>query len=82
MNHPGLTIDYDREGDILCIDKCPPYAEQETDHLDGDILVRCNPETDAIEAIEILFFPKRLDHPFTLPIVADLQLQPPVMADA
>ncbi|TAF52958.1 MAG: DUF2283 domain-containing protein [Oscillatoriales cyanobacterium] len=78
----ALTITYDRDGDILFIYKCPPYAEQETDHLDGDILVRCNPETDAIEAIEILFFSKRLDNPFELPIVADLQLPTPMMADA
>ncbi|NJN61103.1 MAG: DUF2283 domain-containing protein [Coleofasciculaceae cyanobacterium RL_1_1] len=78
----GLTINYDREGDILFIHKCPPYGEQEMEELDDEILVRLNPETDTIEAIEIFFFSKRLDNPFTLPIVADLQLPQPAMLDA
>ena len=28
-----LTFKYDREADILHIDKCPPYAEQESEEL-------------------------------------------------
>jgi len=27
--HPELTFEYDKEGDIIYINKCDPYAEQE-----------------------------------------------------
>jgi len=28
-----LTFEYDREGDVLFINKCDPYAEQESEEL-------------------------------------------------
>ncbi len=70
-----LTFRYDQVGDILYLYQCPPYADQEVEHLDDEILVRLNPETEAIEAIEILFFSKRLlsGAQFSLPILATLQ---------
>ncbi len=70
-----LTFKYDQEGDILYLYQCPPYADQEMEQLEDEILVRLNPETDAIEAIEILFFSKRLlsASQFSLPILANLQ---------
>jgi hypothetical protein len=30
---PKLTFKYDREADILHIDKCPPYPAQESEEL-------------------------------------------------
>jgi hypothetical protein len=40
-----LTFKYDREADILHIDKCPPYAEQESEELPDEVIARLNPDT-------------------------------------
>ncbi len=71
-----LTFKYDREGDILHIDKCSPYAEQESEELPGEIVVRLNPDTGEIENLEVLFFSTRLLRTdlFELPVNADLRL--------
>jgi hypothetical protein len=55
-----LTFRYDREGDILYVDKRPPYAEQESDELEDGIIARTNPETGDVENWEVLFFSTRL----------------------
>ena len=72
----GLTFRYDREGDILYIDKCPPHAEQESEELPDEVVARLNPETGEIETLEVLFFSTRLlrNDLFELPITADLRL--------
>jgi uncharacterized protein YuzE len=75
-----LTFRYDRVGDILYIEKCPPYAEQESEELGDDIIARLNPTSGDIENLEILFFSKRLlDERFNsnlleLPVIANLQI--------
>jgi uncharacterized protein YuzE len=71
-----LTLQYDRVGDILYIETCPPYAEQDSDELDDHIVARSNPETGQIESLEILFFSTRLDDEgaFELPVTAELSL--------
>jgi uncharacterized protein YuzE len=71
-----LSFEYDREGDILYINKRPPYAEQESEEIDYGVVARLNPSTGEIENLEILFFSKRLLEKtlFELPIVADLRL--------
>ncbi len=71
-----LTFKYDREADILYIDKRPPYAEQESEELGDDIIARLNPITGQIENLEVLFFSTRLlrSDLFELPIAADLRL--------
>ena len=71
-----LTFKYDRGGDILHIDKCPPYAEQDSEELPGEIVVRLNPDTGDIENLEVLFFSTRLLRTdlFELPVNADLRL--------
>lgn len=38
-----LTFQYDREGDILYINKRPPYPEQESEEL-GDEVTAAQPE--------------------------------------
>lgn len=69
-----LTFEYDRQGDILYITSCPPYAEQESEELGDDVIARLNPETGDIESLEILSFSTRLkDAPFELPISAALR---------
>jgi hypothetical protein len=35
-----LTFQYDREGDILYINTCPPYPEQESDEI-GEEVIAC-----------------------------------------
>jgi len=70
-----LTFKYDREADILHIDKRPPYAEQESEELGDDVIARLHPGTREIENLEILFFSTRLlrGDLFELPVTADLR---------
>jgi hypothetical protein len=71
-----LRFKYDREADILHIDKCPPYAEQESEELPDEIVARLNPNTREVENLEVLFFTTRLLRAdlFELPVTADLRL--------
>jgi uncharacterized protein YuzE len=68
----NLTLKYDRQGDILYINTCQAYPEQESEEIGDDIVARLNPETGEIENIEVLFFSKRLlrTEIFDLPITA------------
>ncbi|MGD0970074.1 MAG: DUF2283 domain-containing protein [Desulfobaccales bacterium] len=71
-----LTFRYDRGADILHIDKCSPYPEQESEELGDDIIARLNPDTDEVENLDVLFFSTRLlrQELFELPVTADLRL--------
>ena len=71
-----LTFKYDREADILHIDKCPPYADQESEELGDDVVARLNPSTGEIENLEVMVFSTRLlrGDLFQLPVTADLRL--------
>lgn len=73
---PHLSFRYDREADILYIDKRPPYSEQESEELGDDVVARLNPETEEVETVEILFFSTRLlrSDLIDLPIDADFRL--------
>jgi uncharacterized protein YuzE len=70
-----LTFKYDREADILHIDKCAPYAEQESEELGDEVIARLNPTTGEVENVEVLFFSTRLlrSDLFELPVTADLR---------
>jgi uncharacterized protein YuzE len=70
-----LAFRYDREADILYIDNALPYAEQDSEELGDDVIARLNPQTGAIENLEVLFFSTRLLRKewFELPIFADLR---------
>ncbi len=70
-----LTFKYDKVGDILYIEKCPPYAEQESEELDYGVVGRFNPLSDEIENLEILFFSARLAQEGTLrlPVTAEFR---------
>jgi len=70
-----LTLRYDKVGDILYIDKCPPYKEQDSEELAEEIGVRLNPSTGDIETVEINFF-SRLngDSSIDLPVSATLRI--------
>ena len=71
-----LTFRYDREADILHIDKRAPYAEQESEELGDEVIARLNPNTDEVENLEILFFSTRLlrNEILALPVEADLRV--------
>lgn len=71
-----LTFRYDREADILYIDKRPPYAQQESEELGDDVVARLNPSTGEVENLEVMFFSTRLlrGDLFQLPVTADLRL--------
>ncbi len=70
----SLTFKYDREVDILHIDTCPPYAEQESEELGDEVVARLNPDTGEVENLEVLFFSTRLlrSELFKLPVTAEL----------
>jgi len=70
-----LTFKYDRETDILHIDKCPPYAKQESEELPDEVIARLNPDTGAVENLEVLFFSTRFLRTdlFEVPVSADLR---------
>jgi uncharacterized protein YuzE len=70
------SFKYDREADILHIDKCPPYATQESEELGDEVIARLNPETGEIENMEVLFFSTRLlrGDLFEIPVEAELHL--------
>ena len=71
-----LTFKYDRQGDILYINKMPPYPEQESEELGDEVIARLNPKTGEIENVEVLFFSTRLLRSdfIELPVTADLRL--------
>ena len=55
-----LTFKYDRQGDILYINKMTPYPEQESEELADEVIAMLNPKTGEIENLEVLFFSTRL----------------------
>jgi uncharacterized protein YuzE len=71
-----LTLKYDREADILYINKRSPYAEQDSEELGDEVIARVNPTTGEVENLEILFFSTRLlrSDLLELPIAAELHL--------
>lgn len=71
-----LRFKYDREADILHIDTCPPYAEQESEEVGDEIVARLNPRTGEVENLEVLFFSTRLlcKEIFALPVTGRLRL--------
>ena len=71
-----LSFKYDREADILHIDKCPPYPEQDSEEVGDEVIARLNPETGEIENMEVLFFSTRLlrGDLFEIPVEAELHL--------
>jgi uncharacterized protein YuzE len=71
-----LTLKYDREADILYIDRRSPHADQETEELGDDIIARFDPVSGEIDSLEVLFFSTRLLRAdlVELPVEASLTL--------
>jgi hypothetical protein len=76
MANGKLIFRYDSVGDILYVDKCPPYAEQESEEIWDEVIARLNPESGTIENLEVLFFSKRVmgEGMLELPIDGELRL--------
>ncbi|MEL7502709.1 MAG: DUF2283 domain-containing protein [Cyanobacteria bacterium J06554_6] len=70
-----LIFRYDRKGDILYIDQCAPYAEQESEEIGDEVIARLNPDSGAIENLEILFFSRRLMDNESLELPIDMELR-------
>jgi uncharacterized protein YuzE len=70
-----LTLKYDREADILYINRLEPYPEQESEELGDEVVARMNPKSGDIENLEVLFFSTRLlrSNLVELPIIAELR---------
>ena len=75
MANGQLKIHYERIGDILYVDKCSPYSEQESDEIGHEIIARFNPDSGAIENLEVLFFSKRLMESETLELPIEIYLR-------
>lgn len=71
-----LTVEYDKDGDILYLGKTKPYPEQESEELDYGVIARLNPLTHDLENLEILFFSSRVAKGETvqLPVTAEFHL--------
>jgi len=71
-----LRFTYDREADILHIDKCRPYAEQESQELKDEVIALLHPDTGEVENLAVLFFSTRLlrANLIELPVTAHLRL--------
>lgn len=71
----GLTMEYDRVGDILYVNKVQPYPEQQSTELAYGVIARSNPTTGEIENLEILFFKQRVERgeELNIPILANLR---------
>lgn len=52
----NLTFKYDLMGDILYIDKCQAYSEQESEEIGDDIIARLNPNTGEVENLDKCYF--------------------------
>jgi uncharacterized protein YuzE len=72
----GLSLKYDREADILYINKCQPYGEQDSEEIGDEVIARFNPKTGEVENLEVLFFSTRLLRRdlLELPVSVDLRL--------
>lgn len=72
-----LVFKYDQVGDVLYINKCAPYAEQESEEIGDEMIARLNPVSGEVENLEILFFSQRLlneNFLLELPVIANLRL--------
>ena len=70
-----LTIRYDRGGDALTLEQCPPHPGQYSREICEDVTARLNAGTGEIESLEIRCFKARTenDGEIILPVNATLR---------
>ncbi|MDE2785040.1 MAG: hypothetical protein OXL37_00100 [Chloroflexota bacterium] len=74
-----LRFEHDVVGNIMYIEKCPPYPGQDEDDIEDGVIARRHPDTDEVESMMILFYssrivsrePLRLDIPVTKGAIND-----------
>jgi hypothetical protein len=73
----NVRLSYDKDSDTLQIDWCEPYSEQDSRSIEQGVLARLNPDTRAVESLEILDFYTRFGGsiPLELPLLGTLQLR-------
>ena len=70
-----LTIQFDRDGDILQIKFCQPYVGQGSAEIASGVVARTHPSTGKVESLEIMDLSAR-DGKLELPmIVEELEFQ-------
>ena len=71
-----ITLQYDREADILYVNKRSPHADQDSEELEDGVIARLNRTTGEIENLEVLFFSTRLlrSNIMELPVNADFRM--------
>ena len=74
---PQLSLQYDREADILYISKCPPCPAQESEEIGDDVVARLNPQPGEVENLEVLFFTVRLGGGSAINLPLDVELRLP-----
>ena len=55
-----LSFRHDVAGDIMTIEQCRPYPEQDSDEIDAAVVGRMSPDTGEVESLEILSFTARI----------------------
>ena len=55
-----LRFEHDVAGNIMYIEKCPPYPEQDEDDIEDGVIARRRPDTDEVESVMILFYSSRI----------------------
>ena len=55
-----LRFEHDVVGNIMYIEKCPPYPAQDEDDIEDGVIARCHPDTDEVESMMILFYSSRI----------------------
>ena len=51
-----LSFRHDVIGNIMTIEKCRPYREQDSDEIGDGVVGRMHPDTGEVESLEILFY--------------------------
>ena len=51
-----LSFRHDVVGNIMTIEKCRPYREQDSDEIGDGVVGRMHPVTGEVESLEILFY--------------------------
>ena len=55
-----LRYEHDVAGNIMYIEKCPPYPGQDEDDIEDGVIARRHPDTDEVESVMILFYSSRI----------------------
>ena len=55
-----LRFEHDVAGNIMYIEKCPPYPGQDEDDIEDGVIARRHLDTDEVESVMIPFYSSRI----------------------